>query len=135
MVKNFYFSMLSRSGLGPTQPPIHCGTVGSIPGLKRPGRRADPSFTISTEVKKAWIYTSTPPYVFMVWPLISQAQIQIYLLPIQSKLKLEVIHYLAGVTVPRDKDKGSCSMSAILVASLTNKQADKRIIELSKTFY
>jgi hypothetical protein len=36
------------------------------PGVKRPGREADHSPPTSAEVKKMWIYASTPPYVFMV---------------------------------------------------------------------
>jgi hypothetical protein len=35
-------------------------------GVKRPGREADHSPPASAEVKKMWIYTSTPPYAFMV---------------------------------------------------------------------
>jgi hypothetical protein len=34
-------------------------------GVKRPGREVDYSPPTSAEVKKMWIYTSTPPYVFM----------------------------------------------------------------------
>jgi hypothetical protein len=34
-------------------------------GVKRPGREADHSPPTSAEVKKTWMYTSTPPYVFM----------------------------------------------------------------------
>jgi hypothetical protein len=41
------------------------GTGSSFPGAKRQGREADHSPPTSTEVKKMWIYTSTPPYVFM----------------------------------------------------------------------
>jgi hypothetical protein len=41
------------------------GTVGSFPGVKRQGPEADYSPPTSAEVKKMWIYTSTPPYVFM----------------------------------------------------------------------
>jgi hypothetical protein len=40
------------------------GTGSSFPGVKRPGREADHSPT-TAEVKKMWIYTSTPPYAFM----------------------------------------------------------------------
>jgi hypothetical protein len=36
------------------------------PGAKRPVREADHSPPASAEVKKMWIYTSTPPYAFMV---------------------------------------------------------------------
>jgi hypothetical protein len=39
------------------------GTVS--PEVKRPGREADHSPPTSAEVKKMWIYTSTPPYAFM----------------------------------------------------------------------
>jgi hypothetical protein len=35
------------------------------PGVKRPGREADHSPPASAEVKKMWIYPSTPPYAFM----------------------------------------------------------------------
>jgi hypothetical protein len=40
------------------------------PGVKRQGCEADHSPPSSAHVKNAWIYTSTPPYVFMVWRLI-----------------------------------------------------------------
>jgi hypothetical protein len=33
--------------------------------VKRPGREADHSPLTNAEVKKMWIYTSTPPYIFM----------------------------------------------------------------------
>jgi hypothetical protein len=52
-VKNFLFS-----GVHP--PPIKW-----IPGVKRQGREAGHSPPTSAEVKKMWIYTSTPPYIFM----------------------------------------------------------------------
>jgi hypothetical protein len=59
-VKNFHFSISSRSALGSTQPPTKW-----VPGVKRQGREADHSPPTSAEVKKVWIYTSTPLYVFM----------------------------------------------------------------------
>jgi hypothetical protein len=65
--------MLSRLAVEPTQPPIQW-----IPGVKRPGFEPDYSPPTSAEVKKMWIYTSTPPYVFMAWCLISYAQGQFY---------------------------------------------------------
>jgi hypothetical protein len=40
-------------------------------GVKRPGREADHSPAASVEIKKMWIYTSTSPYDFMAWYLIS----------------------------------------------------------------
>jgi hypothetical protein len=59
------FSMSSRPTLGPTQSPTLWvpGTIS--PGVKRQGREADYSPPTSAEVKKMWIYTSTPPYTFM----------------------------------------------------------------------
>jgi hypothetical protein len=63
--KNFYFSMSSRPALGvqPTSYPM--GTGALSPGVKRQGREADHSPPTSAEMKKMWIYTSTPTYVFM----------------------------------------------------------------------
>jgi hypothetical protein len=54
------FSTSSRPTLGSTQPPIQW-----VSGVKRPGREADHSPPASAEVKKMWIYISTPPYAFM----------------------------------------------------------------------
>jgi hypothetical protein len=39
---------------------IPVGTGGSFPGVKRTGREVDHSPPTSVEVKKMWIYTSTP---------------------------------------------------------------------------
>jgi hypothetical protein len=41
------------------------GTGGSFPGIKGQGHEADHSPPTTAEVKKKWIYTSTPLYVFM----------------------------------------------------------------------
>jgi hypothetical protein len=46
------------------------GTGSSFPGVKRPGREVDHSPPTTAEVKKMWIYTSTPPYAFMAQCLI-----------------------------------------------------------------
>jgi hypothetical protein len=56
----FFFSKSSRLALGFTQPPFQW-----VPGVKRHGREADHSPPTSAELKKMWIYTSTPPYAFM----------------------------------------------------------------------
>jgi hypothetical protein len=61
-----FFSKSSRLALGSTQPPIQWVPGALSPGVKRPGREADHSPPTSAEVKKMWIYTSTPPYTFMV---------------------------------------------------------------------
>jgi hypothetical protein len=44
---------------------LYNGYRGSFPGVKRPRREADHSPPTSAEVKKIWIYISTPPYAFM----------------------------------------------------------------------
>jgi hypothetical protein len=56
------------SGVHPTSYPM--GTGDSFPGVKRPGREADHTPT-SAEVKKTWVYTSTPLYASMASCLIS----------------------------------------------------------------
>jgi hypothetical protein len=58
-------STSSRPVLGPTQLPIQWIPGAFSRGVKRPGREADYSPPTSAEVKNTWIYTSTPPYVFM----------------------------------------------------------------------
>jgi hypothetical protein len=63
--KIILFSTTSRPALTPTQPHILWVLGFIFPGVKRQGREADHSTPISAEVKKMWIYTSTPPYVFM----------------------------------------------------------------------
>jgi hypothetical protein len=60
-VKNFPFSMLSKSALGPTQPSIQLISGALAQGVKRPGRDADHSLPTSAEVKKTRVYTTTPP--------------------------------------------------------------------------
>jgi hypothetical protein len=64
-VKNFLFSTSPRPALGCTQPPSQWVPGALSPGVKRPGREAVHSLPPSVEVKKIWIYTSTPPYAFM----------------------------------------------------------------------
>jgi hypothetical protein len=51
--------------LGPAQPLIQRVPGALSPRVKRPEHEADHSPPTSAEVKKTWIYTSTPPYVFM----------------------------------------------------------------------
>jgi hypothetical protein len=56
--------------LGPTQPPIQWLPGVLSPALKRPWLEADHSPPSSAEVKKAWSYTSTPPYDFIMQLLV-----------------------------------------------------------------
>jgi hypothetical protein len=49
----------------PTQFPIQWVRGALSPGVKRPGREADHSPPTSAEVKKTWVYTSTPSFAFM----------------------------------------------------------------------
>jgi hypothetical protein len=67
------FSLLhvaqTGSGVHPNYYPM--GTGASFPGVKPPGREANHSLPANAELKKMWIYTSTPPYAFLVYCLIS----------------------------------------------------------------
>jgi hypothetical protein len=64
-LENFLFCTSPRAVLGSTRPPIQWVTRALSPEVKRPGHEVDYSPPASAEVKKIWIYTSTPPYVFM----------------------------------------------------------------------
>jgi hypothetical protein len=59
-VKGILFSKSSRPALRSTQPPIQWVPRALSLGVKRPGRKVDHSPPTSAEVKKMWIYTSTP---------------------------------------------------------------------------
>jgi hypothetical protein len=59
-VKNFLFSTSSRPALGSTHPRIQWVLGALSSGVKRPGREVDHLPPASAEVKKMWIYTSTP---------------------------------------------------------------------------
>jgi hypothetical protein len=64
-VKNFSLLQVFQTGSGVHPPPIQWVPGDLSPGIKQPGREADHSPRTSAEVKKMWIYTSTPPYAFM----------------------------------------------------------------------
>jgi hypothetical protein len=64
--KEFSLFHVVRTGSGAHPAFYRMGTGGSFTrGVKRLEREADQSSPISAEVKKTWIYTSTPPYAFM----------------------------------------------------------------------
>jgi hypothetical protein len=64
-VKKFslFHIVQTASGVHPTS--YKMGTGGFFPRVKRQRREADHSPPTRAEVKKMWIYTSIPPYVFM----------------------------------------------------------------------
>jgi hypothetical protein len=65
LVGSRIFSSPCRSDwLRSIQPPTQW-VLGAPPGVKWPGREFDHSPPTSAKVKKTWIYTSTPPYIFM----------------------------------------------------------------------
>jgi hypothetical protein len=55
---------MSKPALGPTLRALS-------PRVKWPGLVAGDSLPSTTEVKNMWSYTSTPPYILMVWFLIN----------------------------------------------------------------
>jgi hypothetical protein len=64
-VKDFLFPLSFRPALGSTQPPIQWGPVLFSPKGKPSGTCSYHSSPASAEVKKMWIYTSTPTYAFI----------------------------------------------------------------------
>jgi hypothetical protein len=54
-----------RLWLGSTQSPIERLLEALSPGIKLPGREVNHSPPANAEVKKMWIYTSTPTYAFL----------------------------------------------------------------------
>jgi hypothetical protein len=67
----FFFSPLppNLSGAHSASYPLARGAF--YAGVKRPRRGTDHSQPSSVEVKNAWNYISTPPYIFMAWCLIN----------------------------------------------------------------
>jgi hypothetical protein len=60
------FSKFSKTGSGAHPASYPKGTGALSHGVKWPGREADHSPPTTAEVKKTRVYTSTPPYTFMV---------------------------------------------------------------------
>jgi hypothetical protein len=60
-----------QTGSGTHPASYKLGMTALSPGVKRPVREADQSPPISVEIKNTWIYTLTPPYIFMACCLIS----------------------------------------------------------------
>jgi hypothetical protein len=71
MLSVIYFTTVSTTALGPTQPPIQWAPGALSLGVRRPVREADHSPPSSVEAKNAWSCTSTlSQYVFMAWCLV-----------------------------------------------------------------
>jgi hypothetical protein len=60
-----FTTQIVQTGSGVHATSYTMGTRDSFPGVKRPRREADHSPPTNAKVKNMWIYTSTPPYVFM----------------------------------------------------------------------
>jgi hypothetical protein len=58
--------------MGPSQPTVHWLPGLLLWGVKRPGSEAEHLSLASVQVKKTWIYTSTPQYVLMAQCLFKQ---------------------------------------------------------------
>jgi hypothetical protein len=88
----FNFSTASRPTLETTQPPVQWAPRALSQVVQRPRREADHSTHSGGEVKSEWSYTSTPPYVFMVWKLIKQ-QIRLHGV-VQGEIYLTLIYLI-----------------------------------------
>jgi hypothetical protein len=60
-----FFLNVVQTGSGAHPAIYSTGIGGSFLGVKRPGRQTDHSLPTSAEVKKRWVYISTPPYVML----------------------------------------------------------------------
>jgi hypothetical protein len=65
--ENLTLHHLVQTGSGAHLASYPMGTRGFCPEVKRPGREADHSLPSTAEVRNAWSYNSSPPYVFMAW--------------------------------------------------------------------
>jgi hypothetical protein len=71
---------VSRLALRPMQPPVQWVPGALSQGVKRPGIEADHSSPPSAEVKNAWSYISTPPYILIEWCLVKHRDNFAYLI-------------------------------------------------------
>jgi hypothetical protein len=62
--KDFSLLHVVQTGSG-AQPPVQWMAMALFQVLKRPGSGSEHSPPTSAEVKRTWMYISTPPYVFM----------------------------------------------------------------------
>jgi len=88
MIGLFPFVFASRRALGLTESPTQWVSGTLTWGVKQPGREADRSPLPSTEVKNAWNYSSTSPYVFMAWCLIKYRSSITYTFLISEQIRV-----------------------------------------------
>jgi len=83
-----FFSLRHRiqAGSGAHLASFPRGTGALSPGVKRPGHEANNSPSPSAEVKNAWSYAFTPPYVFMVCCLVKHRNNFTFTLPLTTNL-------------------------------------------------
>jgi hypothetical protein len=82
----FLFTTVSRTALGPTQPPIQWVPGLLSLGVKQLRHEADHSPPSSAKVKNAWSYTSTSPICLHGWCLVKH----------RDKLYLYLLHPVCG---------------------------------------
>jgi hypothetical protein len=63
-------------------PPMQCLPETLSPGLKLPRREADHSLPTSAEIRNAWTYSSTSPYVLMALCLVEHLCDILVLVPV-----------------------------------------------------
>jgi hypothetical protein len=99
-----YFMIIttvSRTALGPTQPPIQWVQGAFSLGVKRPGCEADHSPHLVPGSKNEWTYTSTPQYAFMAWCSVKgQGQLYLYIYLYLAYLCIGLPSYLFPSGVP-----------------------------------
>jgi hypothetical protein len=92
----FLFTTVSRTALGPTQPPTQ-RVPGSLSlGVKQPGHEADHSPPYSAKVKYGWSYASTPQYAFMARCLVKHRD-NLTFLPFYHKVHIDQFLELPSV--------------------------------------
>jgi hypothetical protein len=90
---------VSRTVLGPSQPPIQWAPGYISLEVNRPGREADQSPPYSTEAKNAWSYTSISQYAFIAWCLVKHRDNFTYMRQILEKLVLFLKVYVCRFIV------------------------------------
>jgi hypothetical protein len=85
---------------GPRSLVLNGYRVFSSPGMKKKGREADSSSQSSAEIKRLWSYTSTPPYVIMVWCLIKERGRALLLISEELKGKIFYFRRLCNTPSP-----------------------------------